>query len=68
MREKREEEEEEKGRRGKKERRRREENVDRCGKDWVCLASSHLVAKVNSFIPDSLYANIFTPAQQYPTP
>ena len=40
MREKREEEEEEKGRRGKKERRRREENVDRCGKDWVCLASS----------------------------
>jgi hypothetical protein len=40
LREKSEEEEEEKGRRGKKKKRRREENVDRCGKDWVCLASS----------------------------
>jgi len=43
LREKREEEEEEKGRRGKKERRRREENVDRWGRDWVCLASSQLM-------------------------
>jgi len=48
LREKREEEEEEKGRRGKKKRMRREENVDCCGKDWVCLASSHLVAEAGS--------------------